>query len=358
MNVLTQYIVKEILKGSFVALILLLTLFNLFTLTDELKDLGRGTYNLTDIFTYLALTSPHVCYELVPSAALMGSLFVLGSMGNNRELVAMRAAGVSVLGIVRSALVAGVMLAIFSFCISELVVPTTETQAQMLRAIAQHRPFMMHAKYGLWLREGEQFINVRHVQENGELADISIYNTTFTQEHPHLLSVTHAQNAVYINANQWRLDEMVQSIISTTQMQAVKQNQQLWQTNIAPDLMQIAVVNPDNLSLIDLSNYIHFLKNNQQKAQKFQLAFWGRVFNPLVIFVMLMVATPFVISIRRGIDVGGRMMIGVVIGMGFNIMDHIFGHIGLIYDFNPLVIALLPSVLVSSLSIYALKRMI
>jgi len=118
MNVLTRYIVKEILKGSFIALILLLTLFNLFTLTDELKNLGKGSYNLSDIFTYLALTSPRVCYELVPSSALLGSLFVLGSMGNNRELVAMRAAGVSILGIVKSTLVAGIILAIFAFCIS------------------------------------------------------------------------------------------------------------------------------------------------------------------------------------------------------------------------------------------------
>jgi len=90
-NVLTGYIVREILKGSFVALLLLLTLFNLFTFSDELKDLGGG-YGLKQIFYYLALTSPRVFYELVPSSALLGSLFILGAMGNNRELIAMRAA--------------------------------------------------------------------------------------------------------------------------------------------------------------------------------------------------------------------------------------------------------------------------
>ena len=52
------------------------------------------------------------------------------------------------------------------------------------------------------------------------------------------------------------------------------------------------------------------------------------------------------------------MMIGIVIGMSFNIVDHIFGHLGLIYDINPLIIVLLPSALVSSLSIYAIKRVI
>ena len=353
MNVLTQYIVKEILKGSFISLILLLTLFNLFTLTDELKDLGKGNYDLTAIFTYLTLTSPRVCYELVPSAALLGSLFVLGEMGNNRELIAMRAAGVSVLGIIQSVLVAGAILATFSMGVGELIAPTTEAHAQLLRTTAQNQQVVLNARYGLWLREGKKFINVRHLENNGELADISIYDLN---AQAHLQTVTHAEKAVYLSNEQWRLETIAQSTISTKQMQADSKTEQMWQTNIAPDLVKIAVVNPDNLSLLDLSQYIDFLKGNQQKSQTFELAFWGRVVNPFVTFVMLLVATPFVICVKRGINVGGRIMIGIVIGMSFNILDKIFGHVGLIYDFNPLLMAILPSLLMTGLSLYALKR--
>jgi lipopolysaccharide export system permease protein len=354
MNVLTQYIVKEILKGSFIALILLLTLFNLFTLADELKDL-KGAYDLTAIFTYVALTSPRVCYELVPAAALLGSLFVLGAMGNNRELIAMRAAGVSVLGIIQSVLIAGAILAIFAISMGELIAPTAESKAQLLRATAQNQKLVSNAKYGLWLRENNQFINVRKLEPNGELADISIYELNADA---HLQSVTHADKATYLENEQWRLENLAQSQISIEKMQANSQPEKTWQTTIAPDLVKIAVVNPDNLSLIDLAQYIEFLKSNQQKSQTFELAFWGRVVNPFVTFVMLLVATPFVIGVKRGVNVGSRMMIGVVIGMSFNILDKIFGHIGLIYDFNPLLIAVFPSLLVSGLSLYVLRRLI
>jgi lipopolysaccharide export system permease protein len=352
MNVLTAYIVKEILKGSFIALILLLTLFNLFTLADELKDIGKGSYDLTAIFTYLALTSPRVCYELVPAAALLGSLFVLGSMGNNRELIAMRAAGVSILGIIRSVLVAGAILATFAIFMGELIAPTAETSAQMLRATAQNQQLVSNARYGLWLREGEKFINVRKLEPNGELADVSIYELNDS----HLKNVTHAEKATYLENEQWRLENLAQSHISIEKMQANSTSQQTWETKIAPDLVKIAVVNPDNLSLLDLAQYIQFLKSNQQKSQTFELAFWGRIVNPFVTFVMLLVATPFVIGVKRGVNVGSRMMIGIVIGMSFNILDKIFGHVGLIYDFNPFLVAMLPSLVVSSISVYALKK--
>ena len=52
MKVLTGYIVKEVLKGAFIAAILLLTLFNLFTFSDELGDLSE-TYGLKEIFYYI-----------------------------------------------------------------------------------------------------------------------------------------------------------------------------------------------------------------------------------------------------------------------------------------------------------------
>jgi lipopolysaccharide export system permease protein len=71
-----------------------------------------------------------------------------------------------------------------------------------------------------------------------------------------------------------------------------------------------------------------------------------------------MVATPFVIGIKRGINVGGRIMIGIVIGLSFNILDQIAGHVGLIYDLNPLVVAVTPSVLLCLASVYALKKMV
>ncbi|MDI1278324.1 LPS export ABC transporter permease LptG [Methylobacter sp.] len=353
MNVLTGYIVREILKGSLVAALLLLTLFNLFTFSDQLKDLGKGHYGLTEIFYYLALTSPSVFYELMPASALLGSLFILGAMGNNRELIAMRAAGLSILGIIRAVMMAGGILVMISILVGEFVAPVAERAAQMIKVTAQNEQVVMNVKYGLWLREGKKFINVRKIQDDGNLADISIYEL---DEHRHLHYSTHAEKAVFQGNQQWKLEGIRQSGISIDQMTASNQNEQIWQSTVAPDLLEIVVVNSHDLSMYDLAMYIDFLKDNHQKSHEFELAFWGRVVNPLVVIVMLLVSAPFVIGVKRGINVGGRMMIGVVIGMGFNIIDKIVGHIGLIYDLNPPLMAVTPSLTVLALALFALSR--
>jgi lipopolysaccharide export system permease protein len=351
-RVLTGYIVREILKGSFVALLLLLTLFNLFTFSDELKDMGGG-YGLKEILYYLALTSPRVFYELVPASALLGSLFILGAMGNNRELIAMRAAGLSVFGIIRAVMLAGAILVFISILVGEFVAPVTERMAQMVRVSARNEQVLMNARYGLWLREGKKFINVRQIEDNGNLADISIYELDDQQ---HLQFAMHADQAAFLGKQQWQMKNIKKSEISTQQMLASTQDNQLWKSSIAPNLLKIVVVNPNNLSLYDLASYVGFLKKNHQKSHVFELAFWGRIVNPLVTFVMLLLSAPFVIGVKRGVSAGGRMMIGVVIGMGFNIIDKIVGHIGLIYDLNPPLMAFIPSLTVLALALFAVSR--
>ena len=274
-------------------------------------------------------------------------------MGNHRELIAMRAAGLSVLGIIKAVMVAGAILVFISLLVGEFVAPVTERMAQLIKVSAQNKQVLMNAKYGLWLREDKKFINVRQIVDDGHLADISIYELDDQQ---HLHEALHADEAVFLGHQQWNLKNIKKSEISTQQMQASSLSEQIWKSSIAPNLLKIVVVNPNNLSLIDLNSYIGFLKKNHQKSRAFQLAFWGRVVNPLVTFIMLLLSAPFVIGVKRGVSVGARMMIGVVIGMGFNIIDKIVGHLGLIYDLNPPLIAFIPSLTVLALALFAVKR--
>ncbi|MDA1343007.1 MAG: LPS export ABC transporter permease LptG [Proteobacteria bacterium] len=349
MKVLSLYIAKEILKGSLIALLILLTLFNLFTFADELKDISSH-YGLKEIFYYLALTSPSVIYELVPASALIGSLFVLGSMGNNRELIAMQASGLSVMGIIKATMLAGLALATLAILVGEFIAPLGERLGQQIKI---NDRIIMNSEYGLWLREGTNFINVRRVEDDGKLANISMYEL---DEKGHLLHAKHASKATFLGKKTWRLEDITQSTISTQHIQVSHEAEQTWKSTIAPNLLKIFVVDPTKLSLYDLAMYVEFLKGNHQKSHAYEVAFWGRVIGPLTTFIMMLVSAPFVIGIHRGVSVGARIMIGVTIGMGFNIFDKIINHVGLLYNLNPPLMAILPSLSVLAIVLFAMKK--
>jgi len=352
-NVLTLYIIREVTKGSLLALLLLITLFNLFTFSDELKDLGHGNYGLKQILLYLTLTSPRVFYELVPSAALLGSLFVVGAMANNREIVAMRAVGLSTAWVIRSIMLAGLLLVIVAVLVGEFVAPPSERAAQLLKTTAQNNGVVLRSEYGMWLREANRFINVRKILDDGSLGDIRVYEI---DDQHHLIQVAQAEHGKFMGDKQWQLSNVNLSNINPQQINAETLPSMPWQSSIDSDLLKVAVVNSDNLSLYDLYMYIDFMKANNQKSQNYELAFWSRLINPLVTFVMLMVSAPFVIGIGRGIGAGGRILLGILIGMGFNISDKIAGHIGLVYEINPLLMAITPCALVFCIALYAVWR--
>ncbi len=353
MSVLRWYIVKEILKGSAIAIILLLTLFNLFTFSDELKSLGKGNYGLKEILSYLALTSPRVFYELMPSAALLGSLFVVGAMANNREIMAMRAAGTSIFWIINSVMLAGTIMVIIALLVGEFVAPEAERTAQLIKTTAKNKEIVMRSKYGLWLREGKKFINVRKIPGKGKLSDVYTYEI---DKYNHLIAVSKIEKATFLGNKLWKMQDISKTEISADQIISSSQPTKQWKTDIDPDLLNVVVVKSENMSLYDLYKYIDFLKLNNQKPQSFELAFWSRLINPFVVFVMLMISIPFVIGIKRGISTGARMMFGIVIGMTFNIFDKIAGHVGLVYGYDPMLMAILPSAIVFCSAIYAVSK--
>jgi lipopolysaccharide export system permease protein len=51
------------------------------------------------------------------------------------------------------------------------------------------------------------------------------------------------------------------------------------------------------------------------------------------------------------------MMIGIAIGMGFNVVDKLVGHLGLIYNLNPPLIAFIPCLTMLMLALYSVNRM-
>ncbi len=353
MNVLNKYIALEVLKGAFITQIVLLTLFNLFTFTDELKHLGEGNYRLKEILYYVLLTSPGVFYELLPASALLGSLFVLGSMGNNRELIAMRAAGLSVFGIIKAVMLAGCVLVMIALIVGEFIAPTAQRMAHISRVSAQNTQINVSAEYGLWLREGKKFINIKQVVGDGSLADLVIYEF---DDDLHIHKAIHVDQAIYLGNQEWQMNNIVASEISIQQMTSSYEETQIWKSSIAPNLLKIVAILPNNLSMYDLAGYVKFLKKNNQKSHLYEAAFWGRIVNPLVTFIMLLLATPFVIGIKRGVSVGERMMLGVLIGMGFNIIDKTVGHLGLIYGLSPPLMAFAPSIAVLLIALFYLKR--
>ena len=96
MRILRRYLAGEIMVATALVFAALLVLFAFFDLVEQIKDLGRGAYQLRQIVVHVLLSMPNHVYELFPIAALIGTLFALAQLVASSEYTVMRVSGISI----------------------------------------------------------------------------------------------------------------------------------------------------------------------------------------------------------------------------------------------------------------------
>jgi lipopolysaccharide export system permease protein len=351
MRILNRYLAVEVVRGTALVLLVLTAITAFFTLVAELDRTG-GDYGVPQVLQYVLLTLPRRTYELLPSATLVGAMLSLGGLAASSELVVMRAAGVSLARIVWAVLRAGVAIMLLALVIGELIAPPTMAYAESRRAIAKSQQIAFKTGHGLWARDGRTFVNIRRVLPDGRLAGVSIYELDGQHR---LTSVTEADHALYAE-DRWLLESVRQSRIAEEVVTTQHAEQGTWVSLLRPDLLGLLVVRPEQLSALDLRRYIGYLRDNGLDTRRYEVAFWGKVVAPFSNLVMLLVAVPFVFGSLRSAAAGQRLVIGVLGGIGFYLLNQTFGRVGQVYELHPVVSAGLPTLLFLALAVFAIRR--
>jgi lipopolysaccharide export system permease protein len=108
------------------------------------------------------------------------------------------------------------------------------------------------------------------------------------------------------------------------------------------------------MSAYDLLLYKKHLEENNQESARYQIAFWKKLIYPLSMFVMMAMALPFAYLHFRSGGISLKIFSGIMIGVGFVLLNNLFSHLGLLNTWPPFFTAALPSSLFLLCSIGAL----
>jgi len=353
MQILDRYIAKSVGFSTLLVMGVLLTLFAFFAFMDEAGKIGKGRYGTWQAFQYVLLTMPRLAYQLFPICALLGTTIGLGILASNSELVAIRAAGVSLTRIIGSVMKIGLVFVVLTIIIGEGVAPAAERYAQTLRSVAMSDKLTLQGREGLWARDGNSFVNVRHILPGERLGKIYIFERDAMHR---LVKLVQADSAVYRQGG-WILQGVLSSDITEQGVTSARAEEAPWQTNLSPDLLNVVTVKPNTLSILGLYDYVQYLNDNGLDAAVYEQALWGKVVAPLVTAVMVFLSIPFVFGPLRSVGVGHRILVGTLAGVGFHILNQMFTYMGLVFNFNPILSALAPAVLAFLAGYYMLRRL-
>lgn len=353
MSILQRYIAKTILSSTAIVLLVLVGLFAFMDFVTELDDLGRGHYQLADMLVYMIFSMPKRIYELLPVAALLGSVIGLGNLASQSELVAMRAAGISIQQINKAVMMVAACLMLLAVFVGEVIRPPAEQHAREIQSMAQTGTVGTRSQHGFWTRDGLHFNHINRIMPDGRFSGISIYE--FDSSH-RLRIVTKAKEAQYDDDKRWMLTDVVQSTIDDNGVKVRAIEHARWKSQLNPGMVNIVIVPPEFLPVWDLLEYIHFLKDNYQAVDQYEMAFWMKVMMPLSSAVMVFLAVPFVFGPLRSSTVGGRVVAGSLVGIGFHLFDQSFQHMGLVFGILPWLSASVPTICFAFLGWYFMRK--
>ena len=352
--IIDRYIARAVLAGTFMSLFVFGALFAFISFVSELQHVGMNNYGALKAFLYVMLNLPLLLYQVFPSAMLLGGLLSLGALASSSELIVMRAAGISIMRITASVLKAGVFLIVIVVLLGELLAPVAISTAKTMRAEALEGRVLTRDRTGLWSKYGNNFVYIGLVLPDVQLRNVVIYELN----DDHRLSKTTFARQAHYEDGLWHLRDVTSSAITKQSVKSTFNETEVWPAMVSTDLFNVLNLEPEDMSATELWQYSQYLDENELESDAFWLAFWVKIFTPLTSVGMLMIAVPLVLtsSSRTG-GAGQRILVGVMIGVVFFVLNRVVNQMGIIYGITPIISAGLPSIIVIALSMMMIRRL-
>lgn len=374
MKTIRRYLWTEIASATLFVLFALLALFLFFDMVAQLDEIGQRGFLFRHALSYVALTLPSRTYELMPIAALIGTIYALSKLAANSEFTIMRVSGMSTRRLMNSLLVIGVAIVALTYVLGEFIAPPAERLAQKVRLQATGSAISVREfRSGVWVRDvvkepgggvaAFRFINVRQVRPDAGTGDWRVFE--FDRDYK-LRSIMTAEAGNYAPATGWTLTNVVETKLpgptaaatvpqmAAARTEVVKTAELAWLSELKPDIFGVMIVQPERMAGWDLAQYIQHLSDNRQETERYEIAFWSKLFYPWAVLVMMVLALPFAFLHVRAGGVSLKIFTGVMIGVAFYGLNKLFAHLGLLNTWPPIIVAALPSLVVLALAMSAL----
>lgn len=357
MRTARRYLAREINRSCAVVLLALLGLFTFFALIDELGDVGKSI-TLLDLFFLQALQMPTRLYELLPIGLLIGAILALASLAQRNELVILRVSGVSGLRLMRMLWIITIPWVIGAFILSEVITPAAEMKSSEASLELLGRAGGGRLYSGYWFKEeapeeGTRVINITELKPNGGVAGITLYEFRAGQE---LASFSQAVDG-FLKDGMLVMNQVTETTVNASAVDALadakvpdlpitqvkKLKQRSLSTTLTPERLIARILTPERMSILVLNDYIAYQEANNLQTGREVVALWRKLAYPFTLLVMITIAAPIAfLQTRRG-GVGGKVFVGILLGVGFFMINQLALNVGMLSKWAPWVTALVPN---------------
>ncbi len=344
---LSWYLTKAYL-ARFAALLFGLVVFlqMLDLLANADAVLEGGGEPVDSLIRYIFLRIPSIIETVAPLAGLLGALTALVVMARNSEIVAMRAAGRSVLSLIGGLVVVGLMLALLLFLFSDRIVVRFNAQLEDWKSTGYKPVGEIIDGSEAWVIEGETIVRVGHVLRNGAvLNDVRVFHQA---ENDSVSDIVNIRLAIWEN-DAWNLFE-VERVGGATQ--ATPEEAPAWETKLTPEDFNKLANPPSELTFDELEHYVRELALGTRPEYYYDTWLQRKLAGPVVLALMPLLAAIAAFAHHRQGSAVMVVVYGITLGFLFIVTDNMLLAMGQFGALPPVVAAWLPLALFATIGLW------
>jgi len=352
MKIREHYIRKTLLSFTLVVLVIWIGVYSFFNFLSEMNSIGRVNYTSIEAFRYIALQIPEVAYKHASPMILLGCVLGMGHLATTSQLLVLRVSGMSIIKLTMLTIKTALIFIIVVIAIGEIFAPIASEEAERGRSKALDIAIASQSQEGFWIKEGKNFINVQTNIDGETFKDVTIIkvnnlsnkiSTVMTSE----VAVLNGKSMDMKNTDIFSIDS--NKIIDDISLK--ERNSYNMTVSFDQDLIDSLKKEPEDLTTWNIIKQIQFLKDNKLRSKIFEVELYKRLIKPVTLVAMILIAMLFIFGSTRSVTLGRKIFFGIALGLSFELLSRIGGALALSLDFNPVMSAVLPTMVVMLIAI-------
>ena len=332
-----------IILFSFAAL---LQVFDLLKNAD--KVMQRHGENILALMHYAGLRLPETISFLLPLCVLMASLLTLTRLAQHNELLALKAAGLSIYRLLLAFMPAALVISGLHFLLSDQIMPIAKRA--MIQWDAQSQVSQTNGPKkdrATWLRSGSTVVRVESVASEGtELRGITLFLRDAKGNLVERVTGRAARHA----AGQWELFDVQSTAWPVGQLPEVTRSDRMpWASDLRPSLLVSLSTPPSGLSLQQLTALADNPEIGEHPGYFYETWLHKKISVPFVSLLMILLAAPMAQTLRQSHSITASFAAGLGLGFIYLIADGVILTLGEAGTFHPILAAWVPVLLFASI---------
>ena len=350
MKIRDRYIAKTLLTFTMVVLLVWLSIYSFFNFLIELNGIGNEGYTALLAFKYTILQLPEVAYKQAAPVILLGCILGVGHLATTNQLLIFRISGNSMLRITVIIIKNALVFILLIIAVGEFLAPISSNFADSSRSIAKGNISSSINQEGFWIRDGDNFINVKKNIDGKLFSGITVIEINSSNK---IKKIIKSDSAIFDgNSLDMGSSEIFSIYDSGLFDNIILKKPDFYNKTVSfdQDLISSLKKEPEDLSTWNLIKQIQFLSDNKLRSSIYEVELYKRLIKPVTLIAMILLAMLFIFGSARDASLGKKIFLGVALGLSFEMLSRITSAMALSFDFNPLISAILPSITVMFIS--------